>query len=102
MDYCSSSWYSGLSVALKERLNVIQRKMLRFVFGLDNGAHVDGRNLLDLAWLSVPDRVKFFKLTHLFRVRHDLAPSYLLPNFKLISAAHSHNTRGSRHNFHLS
>ena len=102
MDYCCSSWYSALSVALKERLNVIQRKMVRFVFSLDNRAHVDCSNLRELAWLSVPDRVKFFKLAHIFRVRHNLAPSYLLPNFKLISAAHSYNTRGSSHNFHLS
>ena len=41
-------------------------------------------------------------MSHLFRVRHKLAPSYLMPNFKLISAAHSHNTRASNHNFHLS
>ena len=44
MDYCCSSWYSALSVALKERLNVIQRKMVRFVFSLDNRAHVDCSN----------------------------------------------------------
>ena len=76
--------------------------MVRFVFSLDNRALVDCQNLRDLAWLSVPDRVKFFKMAHLFRIHHKLAPSYLLPNFKLISVAHSHNTRGSSHNFHLS
>ena len=102
MDYCCSSWYSGLSVALRERLNVIQRKMVRFVFSMDNRAHVDNRNLRELTWLSVPDRVKFFRMAHLFRIRHKLAPAYLLPNFKLVSAAHSYNTRGSTHNFHIS
>ena len=102
IDYCCSSWYSGLSVALKERLNIIQRKMVRFIYSLDNRAHVDCRNLQGLAWLSVPDRVKSFKMAHLFRIRHKLAPSYLLPNFKLISVAHSYNTRGSSHNFHIS
>ena len=102
MDYCCSSWYSGLSVTLKERLNVIQRKMVRFIFGLDNRAHVDVKNLRELNWLSIPDRVKFFRMTHLFRIRHKLAPSYLLPNFKLISSAHSYNTRGSTNNFHIS
>ena len=48
MNYCCSSWYSGLSVALRERLNVIQRKMVRFVFSMDNRAHVDNRNLREL------------------------------------------------------
>ena len=89
-------------MALKERFNVIQRKMVRFIFSLDYRAHVDVTNLRELAWLTVPDRVKFFKLNHLFRIRHKLAPTYLLPNFKLISAAHSYNTRGSSHNFHVS
>ena len=32
MDYCCSSWYGGLTVNLKERLNVIQRKMVRFIY----------------------------------------------------------------------
>ena len=102
MDYCCSSWYSGMCVALKERFNTIQRKMVRFIFSLDYRAHVDVTNLREMAWLTVPDRVKFFKLNHLFRIRHKLAPTYLLPNFKLISAAHSYNTRGSSHNFHVS
>ena len=35
MDYCCSSWYSGITVSLKKRLNVIQRKMVRFVRGWD-------------------------------------------------------------------
>ena len=102
MDYCCSSWYGGLTVNLKERLNVIQRKMVRFIYALDNRAHVDGKELRELSWLSIPDRVKFFRMAHLFRIRHKLAPAYLLPNFILISTAHSYNTRGSANNFHLS
>ena len=99
--YCCSSWYGSLTVALKERLNVLQRKMIRFIHGLEYRAHVDGKNLKDLSWLSIPDRVRFFRMSHLFRVRHKLAPAYLMPNFKSISEAHSHNTRGSAHNFVL-
>ena len=76
--------------------------MVRFIFGLDNRAHVDVKNLRELNWLSIPDRVKFFRMAHLFRIRHKLAPSYLLPNFKQISSAHSYNTRGSTNNFHIS
>ena len=87
---------------LSERLNVIQRKMLRFVNGLDNRSHVDNKNLQDLLWLNVPDRVRFFRISHLFRIWHKIAPKYLLPNFKSISNAHTHNTRGSSYNFHLS
>ena len=102
IDYCCSTWYSGLTVALKERFNVIQRKMVRFVNGMDNRAHVDSGNLRELLWLNIPDRVKFFKMSHLFRIRHKLAPKYLLPNFRFVSDAHSHFTRGSSFNFYLS
>ena len=76
--------------------------MLRFIYGLDNRAHVDSKNLRDLSWLSIPDRVKFFRMSHLFRIRHKLAPGYLLHNFKSISDAHTHNTRGSSFNYVLS
>ena len=102
VDYCCSSWYFGLSAVLKERLNVVQRKMVRFINGWDNMAHVDCKNLRELSWLNIPDRVKFFQMLHIFRIRNKLAPKYLLPNFTLISAAHSHNTRGSGYNFVLS
>ena len=35
IDYCCSSWYCGLPSSLKERLNVIQRKMVRFIYSMD-------------------------------------------------------------------
>ena len=101
IDYCCSSWYGGLSAALKERLNVIQRKMVRFIHGMDYRGHVDNRNLFDLSWMNIPDRVRFFRMSHLFRIRHKLAPKYLLPNFRFVSDAHNYNTRGSSHNFCL-
>ena len=102
IDYCCSSWHGGLTVALKERLNVIQRKMIRFIYGMDFRGHVDSKHLRELSWLSISDRVKFFRMSHLFRIRHNLAPTYLLPNFRAISTVHSHNTRGSSFNFQLS
>ena len=77
-------------------------KMIRFIYGMDFRGHVDGKHLRDLSWLSISDRVKFFRMSHLFRIRHNLAPTYLLPNFRAISTVHSHNTRGSNHNFQLS
>ena len=102
IDYCCSSWYGGLSAVLKERLNVVQRKMVRFIHSMDYRVHVESKNLRSLAWLNIPDRVRFFRMSHLFRIRHKLAPRYLLPNFKSISDTHTHNTRGSSYNFCLS
>ena len=81
LDYCCSSWYSGLSPALKSRLDVIQKKMVQFVQGMDIRDHVGAMDLRHLSWLSIPDRVSFFKLIHLFKIRHGLAPRYLMINF---------------------
>ena len=80
----------------------MQRKMVRFVQGMDFMSHVGPKEFKDLSWLLMKDRVMYFRMLHLFRVRHDLAPSYLRSNFTLLSQSHSYGTRGSGHNFHLS
>ena len=76
--------------------------MVRFVNSYDARHHVDVGDLLPLSWLSIPDRVSFFKLSHLFRIRHDLAPQYLRVNFTSISESHGHFTRGSSSNYRIS
>ena len=102
IDYCSSSWYEGLSVSLKNRLDELQRKMVRFVFSYDPRHHIGPRDLLSLSWLLIPDRVRYFKLIHLFKIKHGLAPRYLSRNIVSVSDTHSHNTRGCSSNFHVS
>ena len=102
IDYCSTSWYEGLSVSLKAKLDVLQRKMIRFIYQLDYRHHVGLPELQSLSWLSIPDRVKYFKLVHLFKIKHGLAPQYLRSNLNSVSDTHTHNTRGSCSNFHVS
>ena len=102
LDYCSSSWYLGLSASLKHKLDVLQRKMLRFVFGFDNRHHIGPSDFLSLSWLSFSDRVSYFQLIHLFKVKHGLGPRYLRSNIVSVSDTHSYSTRGSRSNFHVS
>ena len=102
IDSCCSAWYGSLTVSLKNRLDVIQRKMVRFVNGMSFRDHVGNKEMYNLSWLSIPDRVAFFRLIHVFKIRHDLAPKYLVENFKNVSDVHSHNTRGSGLNYQLS
>ena len=83
----------------------MQRKMVRFVQGMDSMCHVGQKELRDLSWMSIYHRVMYFRMLHLFRIRHDLAQGYLRPNFTLLYKnykCHSYGTRGSSHNFHLS
>ena len=102
LDYCCSSWYDGITAVLKKRIDAFQRKMVRFVFGYDNRHHVGLSEFKSLQWLLIPDRVTYFKLIHLFKVRHHRAPSYLRTRFTSVSDSHSHFTRGSHVNLRVS
>ena len=99
LDYCCSSWYSGLTKQLKEKLNVIQRRMVRFIHGFHHMHHVDNADFGRLTWLNVEDRVRFFKLVHVFRIRTGLAPGYLASNFLPLAEHHAHQTRGSTYDY---
>ena len=103
MDYCSSSWYSSLTQKLKNRFDVIQRRMVRFIFGMHHLDHVGLSSFSSLSWLTMKDRVNYFKLCHVFRIKTGTAPPYLSQDFVSVSALHAHSTRGSNsHNFSLS
>ena len=102
MDYCCSSWYSGLTGRLRDRLDVLQRRMVRYIFGYGPRQHVGSDDVKALSWLLVKDRVRYFKLVHVFKVVHGRAPSYLMGLFVPITGTHSHDTRSSSYNFHVS
>ena len=102
LDYCCSSWYSSLTERLRARLDVLQRRMVKFILSKDMLYHVSPEDLRKLSWLSIPDRVRYFKLIHVFKIRQGKAPGYMQGNFVPISQSHSHNTRGSSYNYRIS
>ena len=102
LDYCSTAWYSSLTVELKRRLDVIQRRMTRFIFSLDRLSHIDETDLRKLSWLSIPDRVRFFKLTQVFKIRNGISPQYLAASFLPLSEAHGYETRRKSFNYQIS
>jgi hypothetical protein len=101
LDYCCSSWFHGLSLKHISALEVIQRRMVRYVFGMGPRDHVDSSHFRSLSWFSVKDRVRYFSLLHVFKIRNGLAPSYLGEGFTSLSSVHNHNTRGSELNFYV-
>ena len=102
LDYCCSSWYSGVNSKLKGRLDALQRKMARFVLGLEYRSTISPRHLFSLGWMSVSSRVQYFKLILAFKIRNGQAPSYLCDSFQSFSSVHSYNTRGSQSNYLVS
>ena len=102
LDYCCSSWYSGLTAAMKTKLEVLQRRMLRFIHSYDSRRHVDSKDFKAMSWLLVRDRVRYFKLIHVFKIVHGRAPDYLAKRFKPISSAHGYGTRSRACDFIIS
>ena len=96
------SWYSGLSSKLKDRLDAMQRKMVRFVFGFDFRETVDLTHFSSLGWLAVKDRVQYFKLIHTHKIYNGSAPNYISGSFRKFSSIHSYNTRGSQTDYLIS
>ena len=99
LTYCVSAWYPGLGIGLRQRLDTIQRKMVRFVNGWKPRSHVGIPEINAVSWLYFPKRVKFFKLCHLFKVKKGLAPSHLSRDFVSTRNIHSHLTGGSDLNY---
>jgi len=52
-DYTCSIWYYGISQNLKNRLQVTQNKIIRFIFRLDPRCHINKEYFLQLGWLPV-------------------------------------------------
>ena len=95
LDYCCSSWYNCLTKAWKSKFEVIQRRMIRFCLSLHHRDHVSLPNFAQLSWFTFSDRVKYFQLSHVFKVKVGKAPSYVADSFFPISSLHSHSTRSS-------
>ena len=102
LDYCSSSWYEGVPKLLKSKFDTLQRRMVRFIHSQGPMEHVGLGDLKALSWLNVPDRVRYFRLLHVFRIRSGLSPPYLSNNFTPLQSVHAYSTRGSIHDYHIS
>ena len=101
-DYASSSWYTGLSKGLKQKLQIMQNKTIRFILNLGNRAHVGCKEFDKLDILSVTDRVKQNKLNHIFKIYNGTGPEYLKEHFNKISDTELRGcTRASINNFFL-
>ena len=100
-DYCCSSWYESLSMKYKLKLDTLQRRMVRLIFKFEPRDHVGQEHLQRLGWFSVADRVRYFKMVHMFKVFSNQAPRYISDGFNRVANVHNHATRHSNLNFHV-
>ena len=100
-DYTCSSWYPGINKELKDKLQVAQNKMIRFILKLDNRAHIGNQELEKAGFLKVSDRVKQLKLGHVFKIKNKTSPYYLATNFQNLSDDENRIvTRAKANNFY--
>ena len=75
--------------------------MVCLIYGVHYMYHIGTSDLRQLRWLKVSDRVKFFDLVSVFKIRLGQAPGYLTQNFVPVAEVHTYNTRSSTHDFAL-
>ena len=66
-DYARSFWYPGLSKVLKNKLQVTQNKIIRFVLNMDSRAHEGSEVFKSLGWLPVSKRIDQIIMNHVLR-----------------------------------
>jgi len=92
-DYASHVWFYGITQQFKNKLQVTQNKLVRFILNLDPRSHVRHDILYDLNCLPVASRVDFKTLGHVFKIHSKDAPTYRMENFKPVTSSHNHKTR---------
>ncbi|XP_072047123.1 uncharacterized protein [Amphiura filiformis] len=97
MDYCCTSWYSGLTQNHKNKLQITQNKVARYILKLSPRDHIGQHELNLVNLLKICDRVKQLRLNH--NIYHCQGALYLNQNFTRTSSAHSYGTRSSESNF---
>lgn len=94
-DYACSSWYTGITVALKGRLQTAQNKLARLILKLQPRTHLSQTHFDSLKWLRVEERVSQLKLCMVHNILGNTVPQYLSGYFNRVRNVHGHATRGS-------
>ena len=59
--------------------------MIKYILKLDNRAHIGNDELIRAGFLSVSDRIKQLKLSHVFKIWNKTCPSHLTENFSRLN-----------------
>ena len=101
LDYATSSWYNGLTKEMKNKLQIVQNKCVRFIHGYDFRTSLKFLDFSKLGWVNVESRVKQLSLNHVHKIYNKKCPSYMKENFIPISEIHMYNSRSSIGNCHV-
>lgn len=80
-DYAWACWYEGLSKKLKDKLQIMQNKDIRFILDLPQRKRITVDHFEKLGFLNICKRVKKLCLNHIFNIFHNKCPEYLKYSF---------------------
>jgi hypothetical protein len=99
IDYACSSWYPSLSKCFKDKLQICQNKIVRFINDMGPRESVNCQTLADMSLLNIEARNKQLRLNHVFKIVNSTGPSYMKESFMFTRDLHSHFTRSKLYNF---
>ncbi len=70
-----------MSQKAKNKLQILQNKMIRFMLDLGPRTHTTEEHMKDLNMLKIPNRAKQLRLNTAHKIFYKKAPSYLNTNF---------------------
>ncbi len=84
----------------KNKLQILQNKMIRFMLGLEQRMHITEEHMKELNVLRIPNKVKQLRLKTAHKMFYNKAPSYLNTHFRR-TRDRAQSTRRSEWNFNV-
>jgi len=75
-DYSCSSWYTGVSEALKNELQRTQHNTVTFIKIIDQKTSIKQIELSSLGFLDLENRMEQLRLNHAHTIFNNACPSY--------------------------
>ncbi len=98
LDYATSSWYAAMTQKAKNKLQILQNKIIRFTLDLGPRTHMTEEHMKELNILRIPNGVKQLRLNTAHKIFYNKAPSYLNTHFRR-TRDKAQSTRRSEWNF---
>ena len=94
LDYACSAWYPNLNKKLKNKLQTIQNKCIRFCLQLDSRSEIEIKKFEQINWLPVSERFNQYICSNAFKFFNGNCPLYFRDLYKT-SGQDRINTRAS-------
>ena len=76
-DYAYAMWFSRISISAEKQLQIVLKKIIRFVLGIPPRMHLGCRGFSRVNILPGKYRVYQIKLNHMFNIVHGSGSEYL-------------------------